>query len=128
MVNNFEAKIKSPKGFEKIPADVELTTTFLIHTSDFSGACMPFDMSRKWAELVNQEFSSQYVEEGELGIAQTPYMKNLDREEVMAQNEAGFLKVPHQHYSGHRPPTIQAAERVPLKRIVGASPAKEHRR
>jgi cAMP-specific phosphodiesterase 4 len=93
MVNNFEAKMKSPKGFEKIPADVELTTTFLIHTSDFAGACMTFNTSRKWAELVNQEFSAQYAEEGELGIAQTPYMKNLEKEEVMAQNEAGFLKV-----------------------------------
>lgn len=93
IVNNVEAKIKSPKGFEKIPADVELTTSFLIHTSDFAGACMPFSISRKWAELVNLEFTSQYNQEGELGLPQTPYMKNLDQEDVMAQNEAGFLKV-----------------------------------
>lgn len=64
LVNNYETKLKSSKGFEKIPADVELTTNFLIHTSDFAGACKPFHISRKWAELVNQEFSSQYVQEG----------------------------------------------------------------
>jgi hypothetical protein len=93
LLTNFEAKLKSQKGFEKIPADIELTTTFLIHTSDFAGACKPFDISRKWAELVNLEFTSQYNEEGELGIAQTPYMKNLDQEDVLAQNEAGFIKV-----------------------------------
>lgn len=49
LLNNFEAKLKSPKGFEKTPADVELTTNILIHASDFSGASMTFDISRKWA-------------------------------------------------------------------------------
>lgn len=54
---------------------------------------MTFDISRQWAELVNKEFTSQYQEEGQLGLPQTPYMKNLEKEDVLAQNEAGFMKV-----------------------------------
>jgi hypothetical protein len=64
--------------------DDKLTTTFFIHTSDFEGACKQFGVSHKWTELINLEFSSQYIEEGEPGIAQTFYMKNLDREEILA--------------------------------------------
>jgi hypothetical protein len=67
------ARIKSQKGFEKISVD-----------SDFEGACKQFGVSHKWTELINLEFSSQYIEEGEPGIAQTFYMKNLDREEILA--------------------------------------------
>lgn len=42
IVTNFESKLKSSPGFEKNPADIELLSTFLIHTSDFSGASKNF--------------------------------------------------------------------------------------
>ena len=80
-------------GFEKNAADVELLSTFLIHTSDFAGASKYFDVSQEWSRRCNREFSNQYREEGLQGIPQTPFMKDLDDEGILAKNEIGFLKV-----------------------------------
>lgn len=41
---------------------------------------------------VNQEFKAQYKEEGELGIPQTAYLKDLDRMDILAKSEIGFIK------------------------------------
>lgn len=30
----------------------------IVHTSDFSGAAKPFDLSRTWTEKVNMEFKA----------------------------------------------------------------------
>lgn len=54
IVTSFENKIKSPKGFENNPADIELLSTFLMHTSDFSGASKYFEVSQKWSRLCNK--------------------------------------------------------------------------
>jgi cAMP-specific phosphodiesterase 4 len=39
------------------------------------------------------EFSNQYKQEGELGLAQTPFMKDLNNPTILSKNESGFLKV-----------------------------------
>jgi hypothetical protein len=38
--------LKSTANFEKNPAYIELLSTFLIHTSDFSGASKNFEISQ----------------------------------------------------------------------------------
>ena len=40
---------------------------------------------------MNQEFQNQYEEEGLLGITQTPYMKDLNKTDVYAKAESGFM-------------------------------------
>ena len=57
----------------------------IIHTADFNGGAKVFEISRIWSELVNQEFIAQYEEESERNLVQTPYMKDLHLEQVMAK-------------------------------------------
>lgn len=42
---------------------------------------------------MNLEFSNQYKREGELGLPQTPFLKDLNNISVLSKNEGGFLKV-----------------------------------
>jgi hypothetical protein len=42
---------------------------------------------------VNLEFSNQYRMEGEMGLPQTPFMKDLNNIAILSKNEGGFLKV-----------------------------------
>jgi hypothetical protein len=59
--------------------DIKLVCAMLIHTADFNGVAKKYPESRQWSEKVNQEFMSQYKEEGKLGLPQQPYMKDLDK-------------------------------------------------
>jgi hypothetical protein len=35
----------------------------LLHTADFKGGAMKFEVSRKWSELINVEYMRQFEEE-----------------------------------------------------------------
>ena len=43
--------------------------------------------------MLSEEFSNQYMEEGKLGLKQTPFMKDLKNPLTKSKNEAGFLRV-----------------------------------
>lgn len=64
----------------------------ITHTADFFGVAQKFDLSKEWSLRVNLEFQAQYKEEAELGLPQTPYLKDLDKMDVLAKSEIGFIK------------------------------------
>jgi hypothetical protein len=79
----------------------------LIHCCDFFGNIKPFEISKDWSNRVNKEFSQQvdfisflilkyekkYLDEGKLGLPQTPYYKDLDHRDTLIRNEINFTKV-----------------------------------
>ncbi|KAL4491826.1 hypothetical protein ABPG72_006081 [Tetrahymena utriculariae] len=71
--------------------DLNLITNMMIHAADFHGNAQEFELSKKWSLLVNQEFQAQYKEEGEKNIPQTPYLKDLDKRDILAKSEIGFI-------------------------------------
>ncbi|CAD8145563.1 unnamed protein product [Paramecium pentaurelia] len=98
LIKDFEQRVKESKEnqdkmFGKMDGDVKLFTGMIVHTSDFSGAAKVFELSKAWTEKVNMEFKAQFDEEGTRQITQTPFMKDLDKQEIMAKNEMGFFKV-----------------------------------
>jgi hypothetical protein len=51
----------------------------LLHCVDISNPLLPcFDLSRKWAERINEEFLNQYRNEVKLGLPETKMWANLD--------------------------------------------------
>ncbi|CAD8060747.1 unnamed protein product [Paramecium primaurelia] len=98
LIKDFEQRVKESKDnqdrmFGQMDGDVKLFTGMIVHTSDFSGAAKVFELSKAWTEKVNMEFKAQFDEEGTRKITQTPFMKDLDKQEIMAKNEMGFFKV-----------------------------------
>jgi hypothetical protein len=88
-------KFDTLKKFSTIPMKEEFedeTLSFFMHTADLSGAAKNFELSKVWAQKINQEFSSQFREETELGLPQTPHFKDLELEDVFHKNEADFRK------------------------------------
>ncbi|CAD8103195.1 unnamed protein product [Paramecium sonneborni] len=72
--------------------DIKIITGMIIHTSDFVGAAAKWPISKSWSLRVNQEFQSQYEEEGRLGLPQQPFMKDLQKISVLSKSEIGFYK------------------------------------
>ena len=70
-----------------------LISNIIVHSSDFAGSIKPFEICKEWSLRVNQEFANQYKTEGELGLPQTPFMKDLQNPAVLSKAEGGFLKV-----------------------------------
>jgi hypothetical protein len=70
-----------------------LLSAMIVHTSDFGGSAKQFKICKEWSLKVNLEFSNQYRQEGELGLPQTPFMKDLTNISTLSRNEGGFLKV-----------------------------------
>ncbi|CAK69783.1 unnamed protein product (macronuclear) [Paramecium tetraurelia] len=98
LIKDFEQRVKEGKEnqervFGQVDGDVKLFTGMIVHTSDFSGAAKVFELSKAWSEKVNMEFQAQFDEEGTRKLISTPFMKDLDKQEIMAKNEMGFFKV-----------------------------------
>ena len=63
----------------------------IMHTSDLYAPSKEFEISKNWADMVNQEFTNQYKKEQDLGIPQTSFFKDLDNRIVMAKSETFFV-------------------------------------
>ena len=63
-----------------------LLTNMIVHTSDFAGCVKSFEICQTWSDLLSQEFSNQYIEEGRLGLEQTPFMKDLKNKLIKSKN------------------------------------------
>ncbi|CAD8115421.1 unnamed protein product [Paramecium primaurelia] len=72
--------------------DIKIITGMIIHTSDFTGGSAKWPISKEWSLRVNQEFQSQYEEEGRLGLPQQSFMKDLHKMSVLSKSEIGFYK------------------------------------
>ncbi|CAD8092206.1 unnamed protein product [Paramecium sonneborni] len=96
LLNDIEIRFGQSKGDIKIFETEEnklLLSGFLTHAADFFGAAKQYQVARAWSERLRKEFQAQSQLEDIIGIAQTPYLRNLDNEVQYAKNEAGFLKV-----------------------------------
>lgn len=60
-MKDFETRIRefnSDKKFGLIDGDIKLLTGMIVHTADFSGGAKTFEISRKWSDRVNLEFTA----------------------------------------------------------------------
>ncbi|CAD8084720.1 unnamed protein product [Paramecium primaurelia] len=96
LLNDIEIKFGQSQGDPKIFQSDDnklLLSGFLTHAADFFGAAKSYQVAKAWSERLRREFQAQSQLEDIVGIAQTPYLRNLDNEVQYAKNEIGFLKV-----------------------------------
>lgn len=91
LLNRFNDHVKSGKKFTQ--EEVPLISAMIVHSADFAGSVKSFDICKDWALRVNQEFAKQYEVEGQIGLMQTPFMKDVNTPLVLSKAEGGFLKV-----------------------------------
>ena len=74
---------------DEIPSNdeyLQVLSSMIVHTADFGGSAKQFDLCKAWSLRVNLEFSNQYRREGELGLPQTPFMKDLTNITTLSKN------------------------------------------
>lgn len=91
LLNKFNERINNGKALDR--EDTPLLCSIIVHSGDFAGSIKEFEVCKEWAHRVNIEFSNQYKVEGELGLPQTPFMKDLTDPVIMSKAEGGFLSV-----------------------------------
>ena len=84
LIQKFDKLIKEehPKNDEYI----NVLSNMIVHTADFGGSAKEFSICKAWSLKVNLEFSNQYKMEGELGLPQTPFMKDLTNISILSKN------------------------------------------
>ncbi|KRX08646.1 hypothetical protein PPERSA_03517 [Pseudocohnilembus persalinus] len=83
-------------GFEEpqcLEYNKQLLQGMIIHAADFTGGAKDIETSMEWSIRCNQEFKNQYDLEGQIGIEQTVFMKDLHKIDVLAKGEKGFFKM-----------------------------------
>jgi len=63
----------------------------MVHAADISNPFMPPDISTRWAECLNREFTQQVQMEEKLGLPVTAFMTGLDNPCVAAKSLLGFM-------------------------------------
>ena len=64
----------------------------LLHSVDISNPLLPdFELSRKWAERINEEFLNQYKSEVALGIPETKMWASLNTNGGFYKSQVGFI-------------------------------------
>jgi hypothetical protein len=86
-----EFKKKSAEGKWAVDnlADQLLLGKLVVHSADLSNPVRPFAMTRRWAELVSEEFNAQVVTERTMGLPVLPFMIIPDVP-TLAKNEMNF--------------------------------------
>lgn len=64
----------------------------LVHTADLYSSSKPREVSLKWVELINQEFTNQYHEEKSKGYRVSTFFADLNVPLVKAKGETFFIK------------------------------------
>jgi GAF domain-containing protein len=90
MKSRFADLAESPYGSRE--TDTKAFAGFLLHCADLGHPAKEYSMCISWSQLVCQEFSAQHLEEVELGLPVTEFMKDLDKPTVYYKNEINFLK------------------------------------
>lgn len=89
VVSEFDSLVKSKAAFDTVPQR-RLLAKLLVKCGDVSNVCRPFQLAKKWAEILLKEFFRQGDLERLTGLSVSPFM---DRKNViMAQMQLGFLK------------------------------------
>eukprot|EP00828_Plagiopyla_frontata_P042444 TRINITY_DN6330_c0_g1_i2.p1 TRINITY_DN6330_c0_g1~~TRINITY_DN6330_c0_g1_i2.p1 ORF type:complete len:349 (-),score=60.56 TRINITY_DN6330_c0_g1_i2:192-1238(-) len=93
LLKKFDKKIlEKKKNKEDFSQEFKILAGMILHQQDFNANIKPFKIARIWSERVNTEFKNQFNLEGEKGLNQTPFMKDLDKLIVMAKAEMGFIQ------------------------------------
>jgi cGMP-dependent 3',5'-cyclic phosphodiesterase len=72
--------------------DRKLIACTMIHASDLSNPVLPnFEVVKRWAMMVCEEFTLQTKDEERLGITPTPHMLNLTTEKAISKLQVGFI-------------------------------------
>ncbi len=61
----------------------------IIHSADLANPTRPFEISKRWSELVSAEFNLQVEREKSLGLPFMPFMVTPDLK-TLCKNEIGF--------------------------------------
>lgn len=64
----------------------------LVHTADLYSASKPREISHRWVELINQEFTNQYHEEKSKGLRVSTFFADLHVPLVKSKGETFFIK------------------------------------
>ena len=73
------------------PIEVMDVLTTVLHLADLSNPVQEWSLSRRWAQLVCQEFRNQTSREEELGLPVAPHLAKLDTDADIAKLQLGFL-------------------------------------
>jgi hypothetical protein len=86
-----EFNVKAAKGDWVIetPNDQLLFAKILVHAADLSNPVRQFSMTKRWAELISDEFNAQVDKEKILGLPVLPFMVTPDTQ-TLAKNEMNF--------------------------------------
>lgn len=63
----------------------------MVHTADLYSAAKPREVSLRWVELINSEFTTQYNEEKAKGFKVSHFFANLNVPVVKAKGETFFI-------------------------------------
>jgi hypothetical protein len=64
----------------------------LVHTADLYSASKPKEVSHRWVELINQEFTNQFNEEKIKGYRVSTFFADLHVPLVKSKGESFFIK------------------------------------
>lgn len=80
------------EAYSRSPADRLELAGVLMHSADVSNPLLPeFDVCRKWAQLITEEFRNQYNKEIELGLPETKMWANVHTPIGFYGSQVGFI-------------------------------------
>ena len=85
--------LRGDNGELPLASDRRILMFSLLHIADLSNTAHPdFEVARKWAGRIREEFKSQAKAEIELNLPVNPMMTNLDDELSMASGQVAFIQ------------------------------------
>lgn len=133
MTTHFELLTRFTTHLEARPFSIEnkddrqLIVDILLHTADISNTCKPFQISKRWSDLLVEEFINQGDLEKELCLPVSPFMDRQSTDQVrMTLNFMDYMVAPlcaslAKLFSGLRP----LLENLQLNRAQWAEKANE---
>eukprot|EP01112_Ceratiomyxa_fruticulosa_P016098 TRINITY_DN482_c0_g1_i1.p1 TRINITY_DN482_c0_g1~~TRINITY_DN482_c0_g1_i1.p1 ORF type:complete len:634 (+),score=133.81 TRINITY_DN482_c0_g1_i1:993-2894(+) len=96
LATKFFNQLESPQSFTN-PSKIvrQLLVNVILHTADISNVSRPYSISRRWSDLVQEEFFSQGDLEKQKGLPISPFMDRTSVDQVkMTLNFIDFMVAP----------------------------------
>eukprot|EP01116_Phalansterium_solitarium_P013432 TRINITY_DN30795_c0_g1_i1.p1 TRINITY_DN30795_c0_g1~~TRINITY_DN30795_c0_g1_i1.p1 ORF type:complete len:1211 (+),score=461.31 TRINITY_DN30795_c0_g1_i1:111-3743(+) len=95
LLNKFNAHMATHSFADRSPESRQLLINMILHLSDISNVCRPFDLSKKWSDLVIAEFFYQGDLEKQKGMTVSPLMdRNNTDQNKMSVGFIDFIVMP----------------------------------
>ncbi|GLE00701.1 hypothetical protein PINS_up009489 [Pythium insidiosum] len=85
------AAVSDVNDFTTITDGRQLMLNMIIHGSDLGSVARPLAITRKWVDLVCQEFSDQAKKSEERGVFVPPHIMNLHDDVVKSRLQVNFI-------------------------------------